>query len=71
MNSIHQRQQDLALLDMKQVCERLSFNKSYVFLLVQTGRFPKPIKFGKRASRWVNLHVNNWIAEQVAKADTK
>lgn len=55
---------DRCLLDMKQVCERISFNKSYVFRLVKEGRFPAPIKIGQKASRWTNIMVDDWITEQ-------
>ena len=57
---------DLSLLNIRQVAARLSFNKSYVSLLVSQKRFPSPIKFGIRCSRWTSQQVNDWIEEVAA-----
>jgi predicted DNA-binding transcriptional regulator AlpA len=36
--------------------------------LVKAGRFPKPIKIGKR-SVWVEAEIDKWIAERIAERD--
>lgn len=54
-----------ALMDSKQVCARLSICTSWLHRLVQQGRFPKPIKLGKRAARWPAEDVDDWIDEQI------
>lgn len=33
------------------------------------GRFPKPVKFGPRLTRWSRTAVETWVREQLAKAN--
>lgn len=42
--------------------------KSTLFLYIQQGRFPKPVKIG-RASAWIESEVDAWIAERIAERD--
>lgn len=60
--TITQTQPDL--LTAKAVCARISFCLAYLYRMVNEGRFPKPVKIGKRAVRWRAADVDAWLAAQ-------
>lgn len=55
------------LLTVHDVCRRIGFRQSKIYLLIRDAGFPKPIKVGA-SSRWVTSEVDAWIDEQIANA---
>lgn len=48
------------LLSLKNVCNKISFSRAYVYKEISAGNFPAPIKFGK-SSRWSVDAIDEWI----------
>lgn len=58
-------------LRIRSVCARVGLARSTVYMLVQRGDFPKPVKLGGRASAWSSSEIEQWqqarIDERVAR----
>lgn len=52
------------LLTLARVQEDTGFKSSYLYELIKTGKFPKPVKIGT-ASRWRESEVQQWIHSQI------
>ena len=55
------------LIDLKEVKHLTGIKKPTIYSYMRRGKFPKPIKIGKRASRWSYVAVIEWI-EQLKEA---
>ena len=53
-------------LKRRQVCNRIGYEKSWLWDAVKHGRFPSPIRVGGSV-RWVGEHVENWMREQIER----
>ena len=53
------------LLKLKDVCFRTSIGRSKMYLLIDKGRFPKPIKVDGM-SLWPESAIDRWISEAIA-----
>jgi prophage regulatory protein len=49
------------LLTLADVETITSHKKSYLYLLIRQGRFPKPIRTGVKSSRWSQNAVMAWV----------
>lgn len=59
------------LLDIHDVCARVSFSRAQVYDMMAEGRFPRPIKFfpGRRGSvRWPDTWISEWLKLAVESA---
>ena len=55
------------LIDLKEVEHLTGIKKATIYSYMRKGKFPKPIKIGKRAVRWSYVAVTEWI-EQLKEA---
>ncbi|WP_025204787.1 helix-turn-helix transcriptional regulator [Enterobacter ludwigii] len=55
------------LMDLKQVCHAVGFQKTTIYKWMNTGDFPKSIKIGGSV-RWVSEEVQAWISEKITKS---
>ena len=55
---------DFAQLDALGVCAALSWSRSFLHAQVRAGKFPAPIKYGRRCARWPAASVRDWLAAQ-------
>jgi len=46
------------------VATRMSVHKATIWQWVSEGRFPKPVKFAPRCTRWKMSEILAWEAEQ-------
>lgn len=53
----------IKLLSLKQVQDQIHLGKTCIYLLIKDGRFPHPIKIGKR-SLWRSDLIDSWILAQ-------
>lgn len=53
------------LLALPQVRSMLGIGKTKLYALVNTGKFPPPIKIGK-SSRWLHSEIDAWLEQCVA-----
>ncbi len=42
--------------------------RATIYQQMATGRFPRPVKVGKRAVAWPKSAINDWIEERKAEA---
>lgn len=56
----------LRLIDLALVRERTGLSGPSVYRLASKGLFPKPVKVGQRASRWVEDEIDAFIRERIA-----
>ncbi len=49
-----------------EVAERLSISQRTLWRLIKHGRFPPPIRYGRRLVRWRRSDLNAWL--ETAKA---
>ena len=55
------------LLPMRAVHDQVTLHPATVYAMVKAGKFPKPIKLGRR-SLWIESEVQAWIAARIADA---
>ncbi|MDE0388356.1 MAG: AlpA family phage regulatory protein [Rhodospirillales bacterium] len=50
------------LLRREEVEERFGVSRSWIYCEMRAGRFPEPVKIGKRAVRWRVADLDDWAA---------
>ena len=55
------------VLRLPDVMDRVGLGSSFIYLLIQRGEFPKPVKIGVRAVGWIEPEVDVWIEERLAE----
>lgn len=51
----------LSLLDVKRVTELTTLSRSKIYAAVAEGRFPAPLKLGRKCTRWQAGAVDAWL----------
>lgn len=57
-----------ALLKVQTVEAMTGLSRPSVYRLMAAGRFPQPVRFGRRCTRWPAAAVREWIQTQTAGA---
>jgi prophage regulatory protein len=70
-NTVSQAPANLVLLRLPQVKAQTGLSRSELYRRIAIGSFPAPIKIGARASAWISVEIERWIAERVAQRDAK
>ncbi len=52
------------LLRREEVEARLAVSRSWIYSEMRAGRFPEPVKIGKRAVRWRVADLDEWAASR-------
>ena len=52
------------LLTLREVMQMTALSRSAVYVLMGTAQFPQPIRIGRRAVRWVEQEVLDFIASR-------
>jgi len=55
-------------LRKKMVMDRTGLTHSTLYRKVADGEFPEPIKLGERASAWLEVEVDQWMADRIAQS---
>ena len=50
------------LLRREEVEERFGVSRSWIYCEMRAGRFPEPVRIGKRAVRWRVSDLEEWAA---------
>ncbi len=58
-------QEKLSILRRKQVEKRTGLSRSTIYLRIQEGAFPRPIKLGARAVGWLENEIEAWLAARM------
>ena len=62
--SAESEKEPMKFLRMKQVMELTGLSRTGVYLSVERGEFPQPIKLGCKAIAWVESEVNAWMKDR-------
>ena len=65
-NTIHKQ---IKILRRKQVQHRTGLSRSTIYLRLQEGTFPRPIRLGARAVGWLENEIDDWLLARVQKRD--
>lgn len=49
------------LLNIKDVKDATGLSETYIYKLMKEGKFPTQIKLSRRAVRWKQSEVQNWL----------
>lgn len=58
---------EYALLDIRDVCAALRMSASWVHEEVRAGRFPQPLRFGPRCTRWPAAALRQYLIDRTAQ----
>jgi prophage regulatory protein len=53
------------LLSRQSVLKRIPFSGSTLWRAIAAGRFPRPIRLGKRRVAWVECEIAEWLAARM------
>lgn len=54
----------ISLLRLPIIMQRTGLSRSYIYLSISRGDFPRPIKIG-RMSGWLSNEIDNWIGQKI------
>lgn len=54
------------LLRLPDVERTVGYKRSTIYKLIESGRFPRPIALGDRASAWVESEIAKWVESRIA-----
>lgn len=57
------------LLRVREVMKKTGFKRSWVYVQMSLGKFPRPVKIGSRSIAWVESKINEWIATHIKKRE--
>ena len=52
------------LMRREEVEERFGVSRSWIYCEMRAGRFPEPVKIGKRAVRWRVIDLDEWARDR-------
>jgi prophage regulatory protein len=53
-------------LGLPDVIARTTLSRSNIYLRMERGDFPKPVKLGERKVAWLESDIDSWMADKVA-----
>lgn len=59
---------NIRLIRMPEVLSKTGFKKSWLYLLISSDSFPKPIKLGIRSVAFIEEEVDQWIADKISES---
>ena len=57
------------LITASAVTELTNIPQGSLYRFVNEGRFPRPLKIGKRSVRWVASEVEDWLQERMQERE--
>jgi prophage regulatory protein len=57
------------ILRRKQLEAQLGLSRSSIYLMMSQGRFPRPIKLGRRSVGWRTVEIERWLDEMQEASD--
>ena len=55
-------------LRIGEVAKIIALSRSQIYLLISKGEFPKQIKLGERAARWLESEILDWMNSKLSGA---
>lgn len=53
------------LIRLPKLIEMTGGSRSWIYQQISEGKFPKPVKIGKRSSAWVESEIDEWIQQRM------
>ncbi|MEX0943206.1 MAG: AlpA family transcriptional regulator [Pseudomonadales bacterium] len=53
------------ILRLPEVKARTGLSRSSIYLRMANNEFPRPVSLGGRAVGWVEVDIENWLAEKI------
>ncbi|HHK2328925.1 AlpA family phage regulatory protein [Pseudomonas aeruginosa] len=60
----------IVFLSLPEVKRRTGMGTTYIYTEMNAGRFPKAVRVGKRATRWIEAEVQDWCQGKLRAART-
>jgi len=57
------------ILRRKQVEHRTGLSRSTIYLFIDEGTFPQPIKLGARSVGWLEHEIDEWLLAKIEQRD--
>jgi prophage regulatory protein len=57
-------------IDQKQVLQRTRMSRSYLYVEMKSGRFPRPVKLGRK-NVWPESQIDSWICSKAEASRQK
>lgn len=58
---IYRDEEEMRLLRLKQLIEKVGMKKTAIYDRMARGDFPKPISLGGRSVAWIESEIDEWI----------
>lgn len=56
------------ILRLPQAIKRTGLSRSSIYLAINAGTFPKPIKLGERSVGFLESEINQWIEQRIEES---
>lgn len=53
------------LITRREVESLIGLKRSFIYRAMSLGHFPKPVKIGPKAVRWVEAEIREWIEDRI------
>ena len=51
----------------REVEARIGLAGSTIYAMMADGKFPRPVKIGRRAVGWIEEDINNWLRNKITQ----
>ena len=58
-------------LKLPAIKAQTGLSRTAIYLAIQRGTFPKPIKIGKRSVAWISTDIKSWVLEKINQSSKK
>ncbi|WP_425328332.1 helix-turn-helix transcriptional regulator [Pseudomonas nitroreducens] len=55
----------IVFLALPEVKRRTGMGTTYIYTEMNAGRFPKAVRVGKRATRWIETEIDHWCQQRI------
>lgn len=55
------------LIPIKEVVNKVGSSKSWIYSLIKSGDFPRPVSLGTRKVAWLESEIDEWIQQRVTE----
>jgi prophage regulatory protein len=56
------------IFKLRELCARIQLSKSTVYLEIQRGNFPPPIKLTQKTNAWLESDIDTWLKAKIDAA---
>jgi prophage regulatory protein len=57
----------IRLIRLPEVMDQVGLSRSTIYLYIQKGEFPAPVKLGSRSVAWNSEDIDAWIQEKLGQ----